>query len=799
MVKNYIKIALRNLRRFKGYTLINLLGLSIGLTVSVLILLFVTNELGFDKFQAKGDRIYKVVSKDLKGGHTMETNAWPVAYKLKNEYPEVEAAVYSRKASLKVRHEGKDYEQNIYYANNDFFKMFSFPMLEGNPENALKDPYSLVITRAMEKQYFGHNSALGKTLTLDDSLDFKVTGVVKDIPAQSHIQFDMLISFSTYLKLSDFGYDKGWGNFNVRNYILLKKNANIQTLVAKAGGMYMDKANAGDRFRELGMNIGLGFIPLNDIYLKSDVPNGFGPKGSIDQVYLLSGIAIFMLLIACINFVNLTTARATYRAKEVGIRKVIGSTRNALLGQFLSESFVLTFLSFLVSGLMVYVALPFFNQLVGRQYNLQALMNYQVLTGAGLLILLVSLLSGYYPAWVLSAYKPAEVLKGKMQSSVRGVRLRRFLVGFQFFISGAMVLGTLIVLQQLDYMRNQDLGFNKEQVLVLDASNTPKSASFDAFKLALSRLHSVEDVAYTNALPGKPGWLGQWAYPDRVDKDKRVNTEYMAVDEDYIKTLGLQLVAGRNFSHDRPSELKDGVIINETTARQMGWENPEKALGHKIVSPSGYPSGTIIGVVKDYHDLGLQQKIWPQVMDYTSDRFGKYYAVKFRTGETSELIANAKKLWRKYIGDTAYEYSFLNDDFNKQYKSEEQLMTVFLLFAGLTVAIAVIGLLGLVSFIVVSRNKEIGIRKLLGANVLEIATLLSKEFAFLVILANLLTIPVIWYFGSQWLQNFAYHMQISPSIFLITLIVTLGIAILTVSFQTIKAGLQNPADVLKSE
>jgi len=799
VIKNYVKIAFRNLLKYRGYTAINLVGLSLGLTVGVLILLFVTDELAYDKFHHKADRIFKITTANPKG-RGMETNAWPVAHKLITEFPEVEAVVYTRRASsnLMVNYEGHRYEHNIFYAGEDFFKIFSFNLIEGDLETALKDPFSIVITEEMKRRYFSSDIVLGKTITLRDSLEFTITGVAENIPTQSHIQFDMLASFTTYEKLVDwFSYSEGWGNFNVRNYMLLKEGANIKDIKEKASGIYMD--NVGDWLKEMGMEFYVNFIPLNEVYLKSDMPNGFGPKSSIEQVYLVSAIAIFVILLACINFVNLTTARSVYRAKEVGIRKIVGSTRSGLFWQFMSEAFILTLIAFSSVAIIVDFTLPFFNKLMGKTYELQSLFNSNVLLGLFILIVIVSILAGFYPAMVLSGYKPAEVLKGRMQSSAKGVRLRRWLVVFQFSISGALVLATLVVLNQLDYMRNQNLGFDKEQILVMDATRVPGSASHNAFKNSLKSLSGVENVSFTNALPGRPGWQGQWAYPETIEEENQIDTEYMAIDENYISTLGLELIAGTNFDLNNKTELEDGLIINETTVREMGWQTPENAIGKKIVSPSQRPAGIVIGVVKDYHGLGLQNHIWAKVMDYSSQDYGRYYAVRFSTGQTSNLISNAKHLWGENLGDYQFEYFFLDQDFDRQYRSEERLMQVFIIFAILTIIIAAVGLLGLVSFIVHSRVKEIGIRKVLGANVLSITRLLSKEFVMLVIIANLITFPMVWYFGNKWLNDFAYHLDINPVIFLITLCITLFMTIATVIVQTIKAGRMNPVDVLKAE
>jgi putative ABC transport system permease protein len=795
MLKNFLKIALRNLNRYKVYTLINLVGLSLGLMVAVLILLYVTDELSYDKFHVKGERIYKVVTYNPEGS-VMETNAWPVATILKDDYPEVEKVVYSNKASsnMMVNFENKRYEHNIHYAGEDLFTIFSFDFIEGDPSTALQNPFNVVITEEMKKRYFGNDVVLGKILTLRDSLDFTITGVIKDVPSQSHIQFDMLLSFKTYEKLAGFSYSEGWGNFNVRNYILVKEGTDIDALRLKTKDIYT--SNVGDWLKEMGMKFDVKLIPLKELYLNEAVANGFGPRGSMEKVYLVSGIAIFVIFLACINFINLTTARSVYRAKEVGLRKIVGSSREALIGQFMCEALLLTLMAMFVAAILIDISLPFFNQLMDKNYVLTSLFTYSVISGAIILLLLVTLLSGYYPSIVLSNYQPVQVLKGKIQSSKNGVQLRRSLVVFQFFVSCGLVLGTITVIQQLDFMRNQDLGFDKEQVLVLDASRVPKSASHKAFKTAVGQLSSVKSISYNNALPGKPGWLGQWAYPGDMEGSKQVNTEYMAVDNDYLSVLDLELIEGENFNPNK--NMSDALIINETTVKEMGWETPLNAIGKTITSPSNYPAGTVIGVVKDFHGLGLQNEIWPQVMDYASETYGRYYAIKFSTGSTSDIIAKAEELWKTNLGDYTFEYFFLDESFDAQYKSEDKLMTVLVLFAVLTTLIAVIGLLGLVSFMVLSKTQEIGIRKVLGADTIGLAGLLSKEFAILIVIANILIVPFVWYYGQQWLNEFAYHTDVNPIIFILSLFLTLFVALVTVSFQTIRAALANPVDTLRN-
>lgn len=802
MIKNYITIAFRNLLRFKTYAGINLLGLALGLTVGILILLFVLDELSFDKFHENKDRIYRVVTRNS-DGDGMGTNGWPVGMKLKDGFPEVEEVVYIKGgSSLEVNHQGKKYHENIKFASPEFLKVFSFEMKEGNALQALSEPYSIVISEKIRDKYFGDGNVLGKTMTLGDTLNFQVTGILANVPSQSHIQFDILLSFATYELLNpafDYQGSDGWGNINMFNYVLLKEGTDPGHFRAKAKSIYMD--NVGEWLRTMGMELSVGLEPLSDVYLRSDIWNRLGPKGAISQVYLVSAIAIFVILLACINFINLTTARAVYRAKEVGLRKVVGSTRSSLFWQFLSESFVLTLMAFSLVALLIDIVLPFFNVLMDKSYELNNFFNLTTFGSILVLIVLVTLLSGYYPAWVLSGYKPAEVLKGKIQAGRKGVRLRRSLVVFQFFISAGLVLGTLIVLQQLDYMRNQDLGFDKEQILVIDASHASAKFgdnSYKTFKNAIRSQAVTQQISFANALPGRPGWQGQWAFPEGFQEGENVATEYISIDEDYIETLGLELIAGRNFDPERKADLDEGVIINETAVREMRWKTPENAIGKKIASPSGYPEGKVIGVIKDYHGLGLQKKIWPKVMDYNPNA-SRYFAIKFATGNASDLVAQINSIWNSNFPDDNFDYFFLDEDFDRQYRAEERLMNVLILFAGLTVIIASMGLFGLVSFMVVTRTKEIGVRKVLGAGVWNITRMLSREFLVLVMIANLIAVPLIWYLGNQWLESFAYRMTLQPNIFIITFLVTLVIAFITVSYKTIKAAMLNPVQTLRNE
>ncbi|MEI9919843.1 MAG: ABC transporter permease [Bacteroidota bacterium] len=804
MLNNYLKIALRTLLRFKGFAIINLFGLSLGLTAGVLIMIFVADELSFDKFHVNRGRIYRVLTQfytpeNGAGDTGSEGNAWPVGDVLRRDFPEVESVVYMRNASfLLINHDDKRLRQSIQFASPEFLTMFTFPLVKGNPSTALNDPYSIVISEDMEKKFFNGQDALNKTMTLNDTLHFVVSGVMKNIPSNSHIQLDMVASFATFESMfPDFSYEDGWGNINMRNYVMLKEGADPKLFAAKAFNIYNDRA--ADMLKDWGVKSNVIFEPLTETYLQARSSNSIGPLGSLDRLYLVSGIAVFVIILACINFVNLATARSVYRAKEVGLRKVSGSSKAGLMRQFLTESFVLTILSFAIAMFLTWLSLPLFNELMQKNYTLGSFFSVKIIAGLVLLLLLIGTLAGLYPAVVMSSMNAVEVLKGRMQSSGKGVQLRRTLVIFQFAISSILATGTLIVLDQLDYMQKQKLGFDKDNIIVVNLARA-KPAHEDSravFKQQVEDLAIVDKITFNNALPGVPGWDGQVAYPEGRSGKDAVSVEYMAVDAEYVPTMGLEVLYGRNFDIRRTTDMDNGLVLNETAANLMGW-SPESAIGKKIESPSGYPAGEVIGVVKDYHNAGLQQKINPLVMDFNPNS-SYMYAIRYKAADTKQLIGTLQDLWKEHFPGYDFNYFFLDDKFNEQYKSEEKLARVFAMFATLTVVIAAIGLLGLVSFMVVARTKEIGVRKVLGAGVFNIVRLLSKEFIILVTIANVVAIPVAWYFANEWLSGFAFRMQISPLLFVWTLAVAVGLTLITVGYQTIRAALVNPVNSLRYE
>ena len=791
-----IRIAFRNLLKFKSHTTISLVGLSVSLAISGLVLKYALDQLSFDHFHEHKDRLFKVVTANGPEGG-LETNAWPVGHRLLTDYPEVEAVLYTRAASsgFKVNHKGSRYDHELYFASESFFSMFSFPLIAGDPATALEAPFSIVITERMAKKYF-EGDPLGQTLTLQDSLDFTITGVSKSIPKTSHIQFEALVSFSTYQKLTDFSYTEGWGNFNVRNYIRLKEGTDPAKLQAKVSGLY--EMHVGEWLEEMGVAFQVELLPLTTIYLDGRYWNGFGPNTSKEEMQTLILIAVFLLLLACVNYVNLSTARSVHRAKEIGVRKVVGSSRVSIITQFMTESVLLTCLAMVLGFVLIWGILPFFNHLMSTSYRFVDFLVPEFLMAMSFLLVFVSVMSGFYPALIMSGFKPLKALAGKGLSSKRSLGLRKGLIIFQFFISSGLVIATLIVISQLKFMKAQPLGFDKEQVLILDATDVPMSSGRQVLKTELGRLSSVQRVSYTNALPGRPGWQGQWAYPGQISGEA-VDTEYMAVDAEYVRTLGLELVAGNDFQQSKTSELENGLLINETCVKAMGWSSPEEALGQRIVSPSQRPQGTVIGVVKDYHGLGLQERIWPKAMDFAGHEYGRYYAIRFSSAETQQLISEIETTWDQVFSGYPLKFFFLDKDFERQYQAEDRLASMLSIFAVIIILVSVIGLLGLISFITLSKTKEVGIRKVMGVHTSHIIYILSRQFFFLVLIGNVLAIPMVWYFGQEWLQGFAYRTSLSPILFLIATTLTLVVAFTAIGLQTFRTARMNPVTSLRYE
>jgi len=807
MLQNYFKIAWRHLAHNKSFSAINITGLALGLATCLLIGLFILDELSYDRYNAKADRTVRVFFRgSMQGGKINEAHVMPpVAQALKADYPEVEEATRLRTAGAPfVSYGDKTFRDGaIAYADSNLFRVFTLPLLQGDPQTALVRPNTVVITEAMAHKYFGDESPIGKVLTIKSwNASYQVTGVMQEVPANSHFHFDLFISMAS---LAD-AKSPSWMTSEFFTYLVLPNGYDYKQLEAKlpqavekyigpqlqvAMGMNMKQ------FRQSGNSIGLYLQPLTDIHLHANFAYDLTPPGDIRYIYIFGAIAVFMLLIACINFMNLSTAGATKRAREVGIRKVMGSVKSALVNQFLIESTLLTLIALVLAIGLVYLLLPVFNDLAGKALSLSVLKTPWLVPGLVGLTLLVGVLAGSYPAFFLSSFKPVSVLKGgKLTVGARSLGLRSSLVVFQFFISISLMVCTMVVYQQLSYIQNKKLGYNKEQVLVLPETWLLGNKE-EVFRNELAQDPRVVNVSVSGFLPAGPSNSNNFFVYPETKSNQLVKTIRYDVDYDYIPVLGMQLGAGRNFSKAYGTD-STGVILNETAAHTLGWD--DKALGHTIshTDNEGHKKTyQIIGVVKDFHFRSLHEPISPLVM-VLSPNSGTVIA-KVKTKDIAGLLASLTQKWNKLSTEAPFTYAFLDERFNDTYRAEQKTGRILSVFAGLTIFVACLGLFGLATFTAEQRTKEIGVRKVLGASVGSIIGLLSREFLKLVLIAILIATPIAWYAMNRWLQDFAYKISIEWWVFVLVGVIAVGIALLTVSFQSIKAALMNPVKSLRAE
>jgi putative ABC transport system permease protein len=804
MFKNYVTLALRILNRHRGYSFINIFGLAFGLAAGAFAILYAASEFSYDNFHTKRDRTYRVLTSftttDQPEPSLNNTNGWPIGYVLADEFPEVEKSLYMRSGSgFSLNYNGGYVDEQIRLAGPDFFEIFDFPLVAGDPRTVLSKPFSMVLSERMAQKYFPKEDPIGKILTANDSIQFTITGLSKNPPSNSHIQYDILVSFATWEDgRSNQMRSEGWFNINMLNYIVLREGVDVNAFKNKARSLYMDKA--GEQFKEFGYVAELAFEPITETYLYSSVFNPLGPKGKFQDLIILCSIAGLIILLATINFVNLATARSIDRAKEVGLRKTSGSTQARLIYQFLSESLVTTLISLLLAIVLLSLALPLLNIYTEKNFIPTDLIDFRLIGSMLLLWIIVGLAAGFYPAWILSRFAPMQVLRGNFKTSTRGIALRRSLVVAQFFISAILVSAVFLVGRQLEFMQSHSLGFNKEQVLVVKTGKLAFSVGvekYPVFKSLMLQEAPVMSVSASNGVPGTNGWRGQVAYAEGNSPEQSVDTEYLAVDADYVSLLNLKLLTGRNFKNDE-ADRTDGLLINEATAIAMGWGTAENAIGKRILSPSGTPAGLVLGVFKDYHQHGLQEKIQPVVMDL-QEEFLSYYLVRFQPGTTSEVVALAEKAWKSLYPGYEFKYTFLDDAFAQQYQSEEKLGDMFFGFASMALLIAAIGLVGLSAFMIVHRTKEIGIRKVLGAKDLSILSLLTKDFVLWVVIANLLTWPLLYWLGNQWLEQFAFKTSPGIELYIWPLGMSLLITLLAISFQALRTIRMNPTQALRAE
>ena len=808
MLKNYFITAWRNLIKRKAFSFINIAGLSIGISVCFIIMLYVQDELNFDRFNKNADRIVRIVFKaDINGGKIYEANVMPqVASAMTKDYPEVEDATRLRVAGApKISYKGRNFrDDELVFVDPNFFSIFTLPLIEGDVKTALKEPNTLVITKAAAKKYFGNENPIGKTLvfTSNNNEPFKVTGLIDKVPVNSHFQFDL---FGSMTGLNEAKSDS-WMGSNFFTYILLKPGSDYKKLEAKLPGMvekYMGpqiQQQMGvslEQFRKKGNGLGFVLQPLTSIHLYSHSNYELTSPGNVMYVYIFSAIAIFMLLIACINFINLSTASASKRAKEVGVRKVIGSGRLQLVKQFLLESALLTFFALLISYGLIQFLLPVFNDISGKDLSFE--FEIRIIAAFIGLGVFVSIVAGMYPAFFLSSFKPASVLKGKFTGGNNSFGLRSSLVVFQFFISVALIVGTIVVWQQMKYIQHKNLGYNKEQLLTISNSWAlgKNERIYKEKMLKDPRIVNATISAYKPA--GPSGNNNALAYPSGRDNEMMRTLEYQ-VDEQYIPTLGMQLAAGRNFSRDLATD-STAMIVNETAAKAFGW-GVNDAIGKTIVRKIDKEGKGmdipfhIVGVVKDFNFKSLHEPITPLLMVLGQD-WGLIFKIK--TTDIPGLLSAMKKEWANFQTDEPFTYAFMDNLYNKTYVAEQKTSAILNIFSALTIFVSCLGLFGLITYTAEQRTKEIGIRKVLGADVSQITGMLSKDFIKLVCIAILIAFPISYWAMNKWLQNFAYRINTSWWMFVASGVIALLIALITVSFQAINAATANPVNSLRME
>ncbi|MBL7699663.1 MAG: ABC transporter permease [Chitinophagaceae bacterium] len=793
MFKNYLKIAFRNLLKTKGFSAINIMGLAVGLTACFLIFLYVKFELSYDAFHSKADRIYKIVA-DVKTPTEVLTSdrpAWAVPPSMKNDFPEVEAAVRLAQDQVLIRKDDiKIQQDDVAWADSSFFTVFDFKLLKGDPKTVLKDQYSAVLSEKAANKYFGKKDPVGQTILIrDDGRTTKVTGLMKDMPENSQFRAEVLISMTTQTQDLARGVDSVWGGYWPLGYVLLKPGADPKALQAKLPA-FLERRN-GTEMKNSQMFPTLSLEPLRDVYLRSTRNNQ--KSGNIVNVYIFSVIAVFILLIACINFINLTTARASERAKEVGIRKVVGAEKHQLTKQFIGESIIICLIAFLFSVLFSWLLLPLFNQLAGKTISSGIFDQPSYLITLFAAAIAIGLLAGLYPAFVLSSFRPVVVLKGKFTTGTRGIFLRKALVVSQFTISIALIISTIIVYNQMTFMRNQELGFSKDQVMVV---GTNRDKGKDAFKQALTGIPAVKSVSLASAVPGSGNNIA-YTQIRNIKGDMQVaNLDVYFVDFDYIDQYKIKTVAGRTFSKDFGTDTTQAMVLNEAAVKMFGYSSPDQIIGKKF--DQWGREGQVIGVVKDFHFRSLQQPIKPLSMRIEPGNTD-FVSIKVSANNLPATIAEVERKWKETIPNRPFSYFFMDEFFDRQYRVEERFGKLFLNFAVLAIFISCLGLLGLASYSTIQRTKEIGIRKVLGASTSNIVNLLSKDFLKLILVSAVIAFPVAWLAMNRWLQDFAYRIGVSWWVFVLAGALATFIALCTISFQAIRAALANPVKTLRTE
>ncbi len=789
MFENLIKSTVRYIFKHFGYSLLNIAGLTLGITSALFLIIYAANEINYDRYHEKADRIYRVSSKitEPDDEFTWIVAQIPFGPQVAQDYPEVEAYVrFIDMGRTLLKYEDKEFNEDaFFYADSTLFDIFTYKVLKGEVKTALTAPNKIVLTQTIAAKYFGDADPIGKVLTTSERT-FEVTGVIEDVPYNSHFRFDAVASRNNLPK--NIG---SWGNFGVFTYLLLPENTNVKAFESKIQGMY-DKYMK-PIFEAMGIKIEYQLEPLTRIHLYSTNAGEPEPTGSVTYVYIFAIVAVFLVLIAAMNYINLATARSSKRAREVGLRKVVGSERWPIMLQFLAESVVFTFISLVLSLVLVILLLPTFNELAGRNFELDVAFSLLVLLTAFGILLLVGIIGGSYPAFFLSRFSPVTVLKGEISQGSAGSVFRKVLIVIQFAVSVTMILCTLVVFRQLHFMKHMDQGYDQENVISLQLDRELRD-KYPLLKQALLENKEISYVTSTNTPIGEGS--GKVIFNVETDEgmaQKGVN--FAVVDHDFIETLGIKMKTGRDFRQDMPSDTLRAVVVNETFVKRMAWKEP---LGKKVeLGDSNTVRAAVIGVMNDYHQTGMYNEVESLMLVYRE--LNNVIYIKLNGNNLGETLNFIETTWKNLFPDQPYSYTFLTDRYKGQFEADEKRGLIFTIFTLLAIFIACIGLYGLASYMVEQRTKEIGIRKVLGASEGNIMKMIAEEFLTLAGIGIVIAVPVAWYFMNNWLENYVYRINIGVTLILLTALITIVITFITISYKAYQASAMNPASSIKTE
>jgi putative ABC transport system permease protein len=789
MIRNLIRTAARHILKHPGYSFLNILGLTLGITSALFLLVYVTDEVSYDRYHEKADRIYRVSSKITE---TDDQFTWIVAQipfgpQVAQDYPEVEAYVrFINMPRALYKYEDKEYvEEDFFYADSALFEIFTYEVIRGDARRALLEPNKIVLTETVAARYFGDSDPVGRTLTAGNST-YEVTGVIQDVPANSHFRFGALASRTNLPEQIG-----SWGNFGVFTYLLFPEGLDVQAFEKKMQGMYATYMEP--IFGPVNVKVEYLLEPIKEIHLYSTKQGEPEPTGSITYVYIFAIVALFLVLIAAMNYMNLATARSSGRAREVGLRKVVGSRRGPLVLQFLSESVIFTIISLIISIILLMALLPKLNLLAGKSFEMDVIYSPAVLSGILGVVLLVGFIGGSYPAFFLSRFSPVTVLKGEITQGTAGSMFRKVLVVLQFSVSVIMIVCTLVVFRQLNYLKTMDQGFDQENVLSLDL-NGPMARKYPVLKQALLENPNVIDVTSTSSRVGEgSGKLLFNVETDQGMSQRGIN--FTITDHDFVETLGIEMAEGRDFQEDMPSDTLSAVVVNETFVKRMGWSEP---IGKRIeAGDDNTLRARVVGVMKDYHQTGMYNEIESLLLAYRTINNIVYVRISEENAE--QALSHIESTWKEVFPDQPYSYTFLSERFNRQFEADEKRGLIFTLFTILAILIACLGLFGLASYTVEQRTREIGIRKVFGASESTILVLVTRDFIILSLISIVIAFPVAWYFMNNWLENYVYKSGMGPVVFILAGLLTIVITFVTIIYKAYQAAVTNPADSIKTE